>query len=122
MIMPWGFRFVVSSTGRSAGGACSSVVDFVSMRGSMRRLAFGSLVIAGLLAGTAGDAKAQNAGFAVNRFEPSERGSHWFVRESLDFRGNVRPAIGVVGDYQYKPLVIYNTDGSERSAVVKHML
>ena len=83
------------------------------------RLAFGSVIVAALLA-TAGSANAQNAGFAVNRFEPSERGSHWFVMESLDFRGNVRPAVGVVGDYQYKPLVIYNTDGSERAAVVKH--
>lgn len=88
----------------------------------MRRLAFGSLVIAGLLAGTAREAAAQNAGFAVNRFEPSERGSHWFVMESLDFRGNVRPAIGVVGDYQYRPLAIYNPDGSRRASVVNHML
>src|SRR5688572_14443726 len=85
------------------------------------RLAFGSMIVAGLLAATS-NADAQNAGFAVNRFEPSERGSHWFVLESLDFRGNTRPALGVVGDYQYKPLVIYNTDGSERAAVVKHML
>jgi OmpA-OmpF porin, OOP family len=85
------------------------------------RLAFVSMAVAALLA-TTSDASAQNAGFAVNRFEPSERGSHWFVMESLDFRGNVRPAVGVVGDYQYKPLVIYNTDGSERAAVVKHML
>jgi OOP family OmpA-OmpF porin len=85
------------------------------------RLAFGSMVVAALVA-TASDASAQNAGFAVNRFEPSERGSHWFVMESLDFRGNVRPALGVVGDYQYRPLVIYNTDGSVRAPVVNHML
>src|SRR5690349_4718864 len=86
------------------------------------RLAFGSMVVAATLAVAAGEASAQNSGFQVNRFEPSERGSHWFAMESLDFRGNVRPALGVVGDYQYRPLAIYDRDGNLRSAVVNHML
>ena len=68
------------------------------------------------------NAEAQNAGFAVNRFEPSERGSHWFVMESLDFRGMARPAFGVVGEYQYRPLAIYDKNGDVRSQVIGHQL
>jgi outer membrane protein OmpA-like peptidoglycan-associated protein len=61
-------------------------------------------------------------GFDVNRLDPSERGSDWFANESLDLRGHVRPAVGLLGDYGYKPLVVYNADGSERAAIVKHQL
>jgi outer membrane protein OmpA-like peptidoglycan-associated protein len=43
-------------------------------------------------------------GFVVDTFEPSERGSDWFVMDSLDLRGTVRPAIGVVTDYVAPPL------------------
>jgi OOP family OmpA-OmpF porin len=34
----------------------------------------------------------QTNGFAVNRFEPSERGSDWFTNESLDLRGHMLSA------------------------------
>lgn len=61
-------------------------------------------------------------GFALNRFDPSERGSQWFVLDSLDMRGHLRPAAGVIGDWGYKPLVVYNADGSERGAIVEHQL
>jgi OmpA-OmpF porin, OOP family len=72
--------------------------------------------------GSAQPASAQASGFALSRFDPSERGSEWFVLDSLDLRGHMRPAIGVVGDWAYKPLVVYNPDGSERSALVEHQL
>ncbi|MBL8609734.1 MAG: OmpA family protein [Myxococcales bacterium] len=62
-------------------------------------------------------AQAVAEGFSVNRFEPSERGSDWFTNESLDLRGSLRPAVGVVGDYQYRPLVIYRNDEAYRSVV-----
>lgn len=39
------------------------------------------------------------SGFAMNRFEPSERGSEWFVLDSLDMRGAARPIVGAVADY-----------------------
>ncbi|MBX3227610.1 MAG: OmpA family protein [Labilithrix sp.] len=80
--------------------------------------------ILGLLAGAvvataAVDAEAQQArGFAINRFEPSARGSEWFVLDTLDLRGNVRPAVGAVAEWARNPLVIYNRDGSVRSRVV----
>jgi hypothetical protein len=61
-------------------------------------------------------------GFALNRFEPSERGSEWFVLESLDLRGEGRVALGVVGDWGHKPLVLYATDGSEKTLIVRDQL
>jgi len=69
-----------------------------------------------------GRALAQSSGFALDRFDPAPAGSEWFALDSLDLRGNLRPAGGLVGDYAYKPLVIYNTDGSERSAIVQEQL
>jgi outer membrane protein OmpA-like peptidoglycan-associated protein len=63
-----------------------------------------------------------NRGFALNRFDPSERGSDWFVLDSLDLRGQSRPALGAVGDWAYKPLVIYNPDGTEARALVRHTI
>jgi len=88
------------------------------------RLRFLSLsaAVAALLA-SSGVARAQTAtGFAVNRYEPSERGSEWFVSDTLDLRGHGRPAIGVVGEYQFRSLVIYNGDGSVRTAVVRDLV
>ena len=62
-------------------------------------------------------AQAQQApGFAIDRFDPSERGSEWFALESLDLRGEARLAFGVVGDWGHKPLVLYAPDGSQRTS------
>src|SRR5688572_14497408 len=66
-------------------------------------------------------AQAQPAtGFVVNNFEPSERGSDWFTTESLDFRGPVRPGVGVIGDYATKPLASFTADGEKNQTVVKN--
>jgi OmpA-OmpF porin, OOP family len=59
----------------------------------------------------AGEARAQETGYALDRFDPSERGSDWFWGESLDLRGNGRVAAGLVGDWAYKPLVGDNGQG-----------
>jgi OmpA-OmpF porin, OOP family len=67
-------------------------------------------------------ASAQRTGFALDRFEPAERGSQFFVNDTLDFRGNARPAFGATLDYGYKPLAVYDTAGNERSAIVRHQL
>src|ERR1035438_5027252 len=67
------------------------------------------------------EAHAQAQGFAVDQFEPSERGSDWFSVESLDLRGHLRPAIGVVMDGAYKPLVVY-ADGKPEEAVVQDQI
>lgn len=67
-------------------------------------------------------AHAQEAnGFALDRFEPSERGSEWFVTDSLDFRGHGRPALGLVLDWSRKPLVFKGADGSS-TTLLDHQL
>jgi OmpA-OmpF porin, OOP family len=80
------------------------------------------LTLASLLA--TGIARAQPVadGFSLDRFEPSERGSEWFANESLDLRGAKRLAAGLVLDYANKPLVIYDLDGNQRSAIVRNQL
>lgn len=78
------------------------------------------LVLASMFGASA--ASAQSAGFALDRFDPSDRGSDWFALESLDFDGHMRAALGLVGDYAYKPLVLYNGDGDEVNAIVEHQL
>ena len=69
-----------------------------------------------------GAAAAQGQGFSLNRFDPADRGSDWFVLDSIDLRGHLRPAAGLVGDWGYKPLVIYGSNGDEKSTVVEHQV
>ncbi|MFI5301788.1 MAG: OmpA family protein [Polyangiales bacterium] len=92
----------------------------------MRRLTQASLSVTSLslvaLATSAAHAQTAVSGFAIDRFEPSERGSEWFVQDSLDFRGHLRPVIGVVADYSHDDLVIYNPNGSQHFAPVEDML
>ncbi len=61
-------------------------------------------------------------GFALNRFEPAERGSEWFANDTLDLRGKLRPAIGITADYGYHPYVLLNPDGSQNTSVVADQL
>ena len=78
-----------------------------------------ALPLASLILSAAPSARAQNVnGFALDRFDPSERGSEWFVLDSLDMRGNFRPAAGIVGDWAYKPLVLYDKNGNEVQDIV----
>ncbi len=83
----------------------------------MRSRVLFAAVLAGL--SFAPSALAQDR-FLVNRFEPSERGSDWFSLDSLDLRGEARPAIGVVGDYSARSLVLYNPDDSIKESVVRN--
>ena len=71
-----------------------------------------------LLVATTGHAQSRT-GFAVNRFEPAERGSQQFVVDSLDLRAG-SAAVGATLDYAYKPLVVYDATGAERHALVRH--
>src|SRR4051812_42599960 len=81
-------------------------------------LTVGTLAGAPLLASSSPAEAQVAAGFALNRFEPSETGSEWFVNDTLDIRGNFRPALGVVADLAYKPYVLVNPDGSENTSIV----
>ena len=90
------------------------------------KIARKSGLVVGALAATVGWSAlsyAQTAAIpnmALNRYEPSERGSEWFVNESLDFRGSFRPAFGVTGDYAHAPYVLLNKDGSENTLVIEN--
>ena len=80
-----------------------------------------NIALAAILASSASFAGETTApGFALSRFEPSERGSRYFSLESLDWRSDGRAVFGVVADYEYKPLVIRatGTDGSSSESVV----
>jgi OmpA-OmpF porin, OOP family len=61
-------------------------------------------------------------GFALNRFNPADRGSDWFALDSLDMRGHLRPAIGLVGEWGYRPLVYYNANDEAQTDIVRHQL
>ena len=74
------------------------------------------------LLGRGREAGAQQQGFALDQFDPAERGSDWFAVESLDLRGNLRPAIGVVMDGAYRPLAIYAPGGAVEESVVRNQV
>lgn len=84
----------------------------------MRLAVRASLVAVGIAArlATAGPARAQ--GYLLDRFDPSERGSSWFAADSLDLRGEVRPAAGFVGAFAYHPLVV-QSGGVSTTAIVE---
>ncbi len=93
------------------------------MRRALRAIGELSCGAALLLASATAAAEEQAQGFALDRFEPSERGSDWFVLESWDLRGHVRPALGLVVGYANKPLMLYSpSDGEEIGSIVEHQL
>lgn len=62
-------------------------------------------------------------GFAIDRFEPRERGSDWLVLDSLDLRGHRRVSAGAITSYAYAPLVVYDSRSGERvTSLVGHQL
>jgi outer membrane protein OmpA-like peptidoglycan-associated protein len=73
--------------------------------------------------GLAADAQAQVnpaqivPGHAINRFDPSERGSRWFTLDSLDYGQDFRPTVGVVGDFGFNQLRLYDVNGERQNVV-----
>lgn len=80
------------------------------------------LACALLAALSVGTARAQTAGFALSRFQPAERGSEWFVLDSLDLRGHGRWNAGIVLDGAYRPLSIFDANGDLRTELVRHQI
>jgi hypothetical protein len=81
--------------------------------------------LAALLAGAAFGREAhaqQAAGFAVDRFEPAPAGSQFLSLESLDYEGHLRPAAGLVSAWAWKPLVVYDGQSQQVSALVQQEL
>lgn len=84
-------------------------------RGSLSLLAFAAALA------VAPKASAQEqAGYAANHIDLSERGSRWFVLDSVDIQGNGRLALGVVNDYSYRSLVHYNSAGDVVGSMVRN--
>ena len=84
-----------------------------------RRAVVATASVLAVAAITSTAAAQSRTGFAVNRFEPAERGSQHFVVDSLDLRAG-SGAAGATLDYAYKPLVVYDATGAERQALVRH--
>jgi OOP family OmpA-OmpF porin len=87
------------------------------MRGRRSARVFGLVALLFTLAVLSLERSARAAptttGFAVDRYRPAEAGSDWFANESLDLRGTVRPALALIADISYRPLVLYGADGQE---------
>lgn len=64
--------------------------------------------------------QAQQRGYAINMLELSERGSEWFAADSLDLRGHLRPAVGVVGEWAYRPLTARRANDDYILAIVRN--
>lgn len=85
-----------------------------------RRLSLSiALVLASALITHVAGAQEQR-GYASNLSNPSERGSNWFMLDSLDLRGNGRLALGLVNDYSYRSLETYRSDGSINGSLVRN--
>ncbi|HLK41101.1 MAG TPA: OmpA family protein [Polyangiaceae bacterium] len=73
---------------------------------SRRRTALAAFGLPALVAASAVEraahAQAQPS-FALDRYNPAERGSEWFVLDSLDLRGKIRGGAGATLDYAWRP-------------------
>lgn len=79
----------------------------------MRRLLMGLALAAALV--TPLRAEAQTAGgFALNRFEPAPAGDRFFGVPGGNEAGHGSVRLMLLGDYAYRPLVLYRNDGDDR--------
>jgi OmpA-OmpF porin, OOP family len=83
-----------------------------------RRLAAFLVGLVSLLGVATGASAQQLPGFLLHRFNPSGAGSDWFVLESLDFRGQARPALRLGFDWSENPFVLEDINGDEAGAIV----
>jgi OOP family OmpA-OmpF porin len=87
-----------------------------------KRVLFTAFVGAFALVSRGANAEA-GRGFALDRFEPRERGSEWLTLDSLDLRGHRRISAGATTGYAYAPLVVYDSRSGERvTSLIGHQL
>jgi outer membrane protein OmpA-like peptidoglycan-associated protein len=91
----------------------------MKMRRLVQSLAIGAL---GVLAMEGVSSAQARDGFLVNRFEPAERGSDWFTLDSLDLRGQLRPALGMTLQYNHAALVTRDANGDALAQVVQNQV
>jgi len=79
-----------------------------------------SVVLAGAAClAHAGSASAQSQErFALDQFDPAPAGDRFFGVQGGDPGGHVNPRVMLLGEYAYRPLVLYRNDGGERVASV----
>ena len=88
-----------------------------------RRNLLGGIGLALAVAGISSVAAAEEGSKpSVSLFSPVEAGSDWFTADSLDFRSSRHMAVRFTGDYAYKPLVVYGSDGAEVGSLVEHQV
>jgi hypothetical protein len=86
----------------------------------VRRALVLSVAFFGVAALAARPAAAQTiSGFALDRFEPAAAGGAFLSQESLEFEGHLRATASLVGDWASKPLVFYQTSGTELAPLVR---
>jgi OmpA-OmpF porin, OOP family len=56
-------------------------------------------------------------GFAIDRFDPSERASPWFTLESLSYPADLHPTAGVIGDLGYGQMTLNDNTGNSHDVV-----
>jgi len=84
-----------------------------------KRLIAGAIWIVALAAGT----RTQAQGIALDRFQPAPAGDRFFGVQGGDPGGHLSPRLMLLGDYAYKPLVLYRaSDDQEVGSVVKNQL
>ena len=100
---------------RWAPGLSPRIVDAMRGRRSAHAVVGFVALVLTLVGTVAGRARAEptTTGFALNRYRPAEATSDWFVNESLDLRGSFRPALSLIADISYRPLVLYDANGDE---------
>jgi OOP family OmpA-OmpF porin len=76
---------------------------------SRKRLVAGLFLLASFAIGTT--ARAQG-GFALDRFQPSPAGDRFFGVQGADPGGHLLPRLMLLADYAYRPLVLYQPDGT----------
>lgn len=89
---------------------------------SVRQLATVLVSLPCALAARGAAAANTTTGFALDRYHPAGPGSDWFSADSLDFRGKIRPAVGIVADFSDRPLVIRDQNGDELDPIVGNQL
>src|SRR4051794_33068952 len=93
-----------------------------------RRLPLASLLGACLGVASVSSAQAQQAApvvapaFLLNRFTPATPGSDWFVLESLDFRGQLRPGLRLGLDWSQRPFVYEDASRKDVGAIVERQV
>src|SRR5512136_558761 len=87
---------------------------------SRKRLLAGSILFTVLAVAATSRAE---GGLALDRFQPAPAGDRFFGVQGGDPGGHLAPRLMLLGDYAYKPMVLYRGDSSdELGTVVKNQL